>query len=294
MSDVAGPVAVVGTGTIGAAWAALFLSRGLVVHASAPGEGAHGRLAASLLARGCAQDDVDARLRWYDDAAEAVAGTVFVQESAPEVPELKAAILSRIDAEAPPSTVIASSSSGLTPTSMQQACALHPERLLVGHPFHPADVVPLVEVVGGAATAAWAVERAMSFYAGLGKRPVHVRAELPGHVVNRLQAALWREAYSLVQQGVVTVADVDAAITQGPGLRWAVVGPFAGQHLSGGPGGIAHTLEHLGPPNVERWGTLGQPTWGPELGATLERLERAWIDSGFTLDRQALLGMARG
>ncbi|MFN8169787.1 MAG: 3-hydroxyacyl-CoA dehydrogenase family protein [Candidatus Nanopelagicales bacterium] len=132
----------------------------------------------------------------------------------------------------------------------------------------------LVEVVGGEATAAWAVDRAMSFYASLGKRPVHVRAELPGHVVNRLQAALWREAYSLVQQGVVTVADVDAAITQGPGLRWAVVGPFAGQHLSGGPGGIAHTLAHLGPPMVEWWGTLGQPEWGDELiGTVVEQMD---------------------
>jgi 3-hydroxyacyl-CoA dehydrogenase len=286
MSDVAGPVAVVGTGTIGAAWAALFLSRGLVVHASDPGEGADDRLVASLLARGCAQDDIDARLRWYDDAAEAVAGTVFVQESAPEVPELKARILSVIDGAAPPSTVIASSSSGLTPTSMQQACARHPERLIVGHPFHPADVVPLVEVVGGAATALWALESAMSFYAGLGKRPVHVRAELPGHVVNRLQAALWREAYSLVQQGVVTVADVDAAITQGPGLRWAVVGPFAGQHLSGGPGGIAHTLEHLGPPMVEWWGALGQPTWGPELVAAVVEQMDAELD-GLSSERLA-------
>jgi 3-hydroxyacyl-CoA dehydrogenase len=283
---VTGPVAVVGTGTIGAAWASLLLTQGHVVHAHDPGDGAHARLVEALASRGLSAERLAGRLEWFDDLAGAVAEAVFVQESGPEVSELKAAIIERIDAAAPASTVIASSSSGLTPTSMQAACKRHPERLLVGHPFHPADVVPLVEVVGGVATAAWAVERAMGFYALLGKRPVHVRAELPGHVVNRLQAALWREAYSLVQRGVVTVADVDAAITQGPGLRWAVVGPFAGQHLSGGPGGIAHTLAHLGPPMVEWWGTLGQPEWGDELIGTVVEQMDAELD-GLTTERLA-------
>jgi 3-hydroxyacyl-CoA dehydrogenase len=207
------------------------------------------------------------RLRWSDDVAGAVADAEFVQESGPERVDLKQALVAEIDVHAPARAVIASSSSGLRPTTIQEACAHHPERVLVGHPFHPAHLIPLVEVVGGEETSAQAVVDAMAFYHGVGKRPVHVRQELAGHLVNRLQAALWREAYSLVARGAATVADVDAAITNGPGLRWAVVGPFAGQHLSGGAGGIAHNLEHLGPPMVAWWEDLTTPEWTPELTA---------------------------
>lgn len=265
-------VAVVGTGVIGAAWAALFLSRGYVVSAHDPAPGARDALIASVtaswpaLAALGAEEEVPAdRIAWSDDVAGAVRGAAFVQESGPEALDLKRRLIAEIDEHAPERTVIASSSSGLRPSEFQAACAHHPERVLAGHPFHPAHLIPLVEVVGGGRTAPEAVAAAMAFYAGIGKRPIHVRQELPGHVVNRLQAALWREAYSLVGRGVVTVAEVDAAITSGPGLRWAVVGPFAGQHLSGGLGGIAHTLEHLGPPMVAWWDELGHPAWTPEL-----------------------------
>jgi len=267
-------VAVVGTGVIGASWAALFLAKGLVVHAYDPAPGAHDRLLAvvdeawpALAGSGAVAEPPLEQLHWYDDVAECVSGTGFVQESGPERGETKQELVRAIDAAAPASTVVASSSSGLRPTAIQAACASHPERVLVGHPFHPAHLVPLVEVVPGAATSAHAVADAMAFYGGLGKRPIHVRQELDGHVVNRLQAALWREAYSLVDRGVVTVADVDAAITSGPGLRWAAVGPFAGQHLSGGDGGIAHTLAHLGPPMAAWWADLGDPELTAELVA---------------------------
>lgn len=265
-------VAVVGTGVIGGAWATLFLSRGYVVRAHDPGAGAHSRLVEivtgswpSLVALGADEGAPLDRLEWCDDLADAVSDVEFVQESGPEVLELKQQLVSAIDALAPPGVVIASSSSGLRPTDVQATCAHDPGRVLVGHPFHPAHLIPLVEVVGGAQTSAVSIDRALEFYAAAGKRPIHVRQELAGHVVNRLQAALWREAYSLVDSGVVTVAEVDAAITDGPGLRWAVVGPFAGQHLSGGPGGIAHTLEHLGPPMVAWWEELGQAEWTPDL-----------------------------
>jgi len=163
--------------------------------------------------------------------------------------------------------VVASSSSGLRPTVITAACARHPERVLIGHPFHPAHLIPLVEVVGGEQTSEASVDDAMAFYAAAGKRPVHVRIELDGHLVNRLQAALWREAYDLVARGAASVADIDAAITNGPGLRWAAVGPFAGQHLSGGDGGIAHNLEHLGPPMAAWWDDMRTPAWTPELVA---------------------------
>ena len=267
-------VAVVGTGVIGAAWCALFLSRGCTVRAHDPASGAHDRLVASLRAAWPALVGLGAepeiplhRLHWSDDVAGAVRDAELVQENGPERADLKAALVAEIDAHAPADAVIASSSSGLRPTQIQAACARHPERVLVGHPFHPAHLIPLVEVVGGERTSERAIADAMAFYVSVGKRPVHVRQELDGHLANRLQAALWREAYSLVARGAATVADVDAAITNGPGLRWAVVGPFAGQHLSGGAGGIAHNLEHLGPPMVAWWADLTTPAWTPELTA---------------------------
>ena len=265
-------VAVIGTGVIGAAWCALFLARGCAVRAHDPAPGAHERLVHSLRAAWPALVELGAdadppldRLHWSEDVADAVSDAAMVQESGPERVDLKQALVAEIDVHAPARTVIASSSSGLRPTMIQATCAHHPERVLVGHPFHPAHLIPLVEVVAGEQTSARTVADAMAFYTNIGKRPVHVRQELDGHLVNRLQAALWREAYSLVARGAATVADIDAAITNGPGLRWAVAGPFAGQHLSGGEGGIAHTLEHLGPPMVAWWDDLTTPAWTPEL-----------------------------
>jgi 3-hydroxyacyl-CoA dehydrogenase len=155
------------------------------------------------------------------------------------------------------------------PSAFQDACAGHPERVVVTHPFNPPHLVPLVEVVGGRQTSPAAVQSALAVMRHLGKRPIHLHRETPGHVANRLQAALWREAYHLVGEGVVSVADVDTAISAGPGLRWALLGPFATQHVSGGPGGLEHVLEHLGPPMLEWWDDLGSPELTPELVATL-------------------------
>ncbi len=270
------PVAVIGTGTIGAGWAALFLAHGYDVHAHDPTSGAERRLRADVtsawpaltrltLAEGADPD----RLAFHADPAAAVDGTQFVQESAPEDPALKAPLLRALDDAAPADTVIASSSSGLMPTTLQGMCERHPERILVGHPFHPAALVPLVEVVPGVATTNAVVQAAVAFYTSVGKRPIVVRQEVPGHVTNRLQAALWREAYSLVERGVASVSDIDAAISNGPGLRWALIGPLVGQHLSGGPGGMAHTLRHLGPPAQAWMDDLGAPQLTAELAALL-------------------------
>lgn len=251
-------VAVVGTGVIGASWTTLFLEYGHEVVATDPAPGAEARLRAAVPAH-------QERLSFTPDPAEAVADAGFVQENGPERPELKDEVFAVLDAAAPPGTVLASSSSGLLPSRIQRACAAHPERVLVGHPFNPPHLIPLVEVVPGERTAEAAVEEAMAFYRTLGRRPIRLRQELPGHVANRLQAALWREAYSLVERGAASVADIDAAIAHGPGLRWALLGPFLNQHLSGGPGGIAHVLEHLGPPMEEWWADLGAPRLTPEL-----------------------------
>lgn len=269
-------VAVVGTGVIGASWAAHFLGRGLDVIATDPAPGAEERLRADIAAHwptitrlGLVDGASADRLRFTTDVAGAAAAADFVQENGPERPEVKEALFAILDAAARPDVVLASSSSGLLPSAIARGAVAHPERVLVGHPFHPPHLIPLVEVVPGERTGDAAVDRAMAFYTDVGKRPIRLRHELPGHVANRLQAALWREAYSLVDRGIATVADIDTAISQGPGLRWAVLGPFANQHLSGGAGGIAHVLEHLGPPTEAWWRDLGDPKLTPELVAKL-------------------------
>ncbi len=269
-------VAVIGTGVIGASWAAQFLAAGLDVTASDPAPGAEDRLVDSIEAHwpvlerlGLAPGASQERLRFFSDPALAVSEADFVQENGPERIDVKHEVFAVLDAAAPAEAVIASSSSGLSASAMQNACAGHPERVVVGHPFNPPHLVPLVEVVAGSQTSEDAVELAMAFYARIGKKPIRVRKELPGHVTNRLQAALWREAYWLVEQGAATVADIDVAISSGPGLRWALLGPFVTQHLSGGDAGLAHVLEHLGPPMVEWWETFETPAWTDELKAML-------------------------
>jgi carnitine 3-dehydrogenase len=267
-------VATVGTGVIGASWTSYFLARGLDVVATDPDPGAEDRLRADVEAHwpalerlGLADGASPGRLAFTADVEEAVARAEFVQESGPEREAVKQPLFAALDAATGPEVVLASSSSGLLPTTIQAPCERHPERVVVGHPFHPAHLVPLVEVVGGERTDEAAIGRAIAFYEHVGKRPIRLRAELPGHLANRLQAALWREAYSLVDRGVATVADIDTAIAHGPGLRWALLGPFVLQHLSGGPAGLAHTLEHLGPPMEDWWQAMTTPALTPELTA---------------------------
>jgi carnitine 3-dehydrogenase len=266
-------VAVVGTGVIGASWAAHFLAHGLDVVATDPSPGAEQRLRSDVAAiwptLTPAAGGSPERLAFTPDPAEAVADADFVQENGPEREDVKHQLFAVLDAAARPEVVLASSSSGMLPSVIARGCPRHPERVVIGHPFNPPHLIPLVEVVPGEKTSEQAVEAALTFYTAVGKKPIRLRQELPGHVANRLQAALWQEAYSLVERGVATVADIDTAIAQGPGLRWAVLGPFANQHLSGGPGGIAHVLEHLGPPTERWWRDLGQVTLTPELIAKL-------------------------
>ena len=265
-------VAVIGTGVIGASWVAQFLAAGLDVVATDPQPDAAARLRSTVSAHwpvleriGLAAGASIDRVTFVDNAAHAVEHADFVQENGPEREDVKAALFEVLDEASRPDVVIASSSSGLPPSTIQAGCRLHPERVLVGHPFNPPHLVPLVEVVGGIATTEAAIETAMAFYAAIGKRPVRVRKELPGHITNRMQAALWREAYWLVEQGAATVADIDTAISSGPGLRWALLGPFVTQALSGGEGGLAHVLEHLGPPMVEWWHTFETPVLSDSL-----------------------------
>ena len=266
-------IGVVGTGVIGASWAAHFLAHGHDVVATDPAPGAEDRLRADVAAHWPVLQPVEGaspeRLRFTTDPAEAVAAADFVQENGPEREDVKHALYAVLDEAARPEVVLASSSSGMLPSVIARGCPQHPERVVIGHPFNPPHLIPLVEVVPGEKTSEATVERALAFYAAVGKKPIRLHQEVPGHVANRLQAALWQEAYSLVERGVATVADIDAAIANGPGLRWAVLGPFLNQHLSGGPGGIARILEHLGPPTQEWWRDLGRVTLSPELNAKL-------------------------
>jgi 3-hydroxyacyl-CoA dehydrogenase len=193
-----------------------------------------------------------------------VQGADFIQENGPEVLAAKRALLQAVTAAARPEAIIASSTSGFTMSALQEGCT-HPERCVIGHPFNPPHLMPLVEVVGGKATSAAVVDRAVAFYASLGKRAIRLNREVPGHVANRLQAALWREAVHLVAEGVASVADVDAAVTAGPGARWALMGPNLILHLGGGAGGIHHFMDHLSGPFTTWWKDLGNPELTPEL-----------------------------
>ena len=258
-------VAVIGAGTIGASWTAYFLSRGLEVIASDPSPGAPGLIRRTIDAAwpvlqrlGAVPGADPARWRFEVDPVKAVEGAGFVQESAPERYDVKKALLPAISAVLPAEVVIASSSSGLLGSRLREGCT-HPGRVLVGHPFNPPHLIPLVEVVSGPGADPAAVARALGFYRAIGKHAIEIRKEVPGHLANRLQAALWREAVHLVAEGVASVADVDAAISEGPGLRWALMGPHATFHLAGGEGGMAHFLHHLLPAMETWWADLGTP-----------------------------------
>ncbi|GGP44493.1 3-hydroxyacyl-CoA dehydrogenase NAD-binding domain-containing protein [Streptomyces sindenensis] len=258
-------VACVGAGVIGGGWAAHFLARGYDVTAWDPSPDAavrlHRLIAAAWpaleqlgLADGASQD----RLTVTATLEEAVAEAQFVQESAPEKLGLKRDLLARLDAAAPAGTVIASSTSGYPMTDMQTQAA-DPGRLVVGHPFNPPYLIPLVEVVGGERTDPAAVEWASRFYEVAGKSVITMDREVPGFIANRLQEALWREALHMVANGEATVAEIDASITEGPGLRWAVMGPMLTFALAGGEGGMAHMLDHFGPSLKSPWTRLEAP-----------------------------------
>jgi carnitine 3-dehydrogenase len=265
-------IGVIGAGTIGASWAAYFLSRGFSVTASDPApngeEFVKGYVATawpSLTRLGLAPGASPDRLRFERDPIAAVNGAEFVQESSPEREDMKVDLFERLDRALPPEVILASSSSGILISKIAARC-LHPERCIIGHPFNPPHMIPLVEVVGGERTAPAIIEQALAFYREIGKRPIHIRKEVPGHLVNRLQAALWREAIHLVAEGVASVADVDAGIAYGPGLRWAIMGPHLTFHLAGGVGGMTHFMPHLGVTLArDWWPALGNPELTPAV-----------------------------
>jgi 3-hydroxyacyl-CoA dehydrogenase len=259
-------IAIVGTGVIGASWAAEFLARGFDVVATDPAPNAEANLRKyidaawpALTTMGLSKKASRERLSFTADMKKALSDADLVQENGPERPDFKIKLFADMDAATPPDSIIASSSSGITMSVMQSACQ-HPERCVIGHPFNPPHLIPLVEVVGGSKTSPETVRRAMEFYASIGKKPIHLRKEVVGHVANRLQAALYREVVYLIEQGVLNVADSDTAVCWGPGLRWGVMGPNLLFHLGGGEGGIQHFMEHLAGPMASWWKDLGTLT----------------------------------
>jgi 3-hydroxyacyl-CoA dehydrogenase len=265
-------VAIIGTGVIGASWAAQFLAKGLDVVATDIAPNAEEALKRfvdaawpALERLGLTAGASRSRLSFTHDMAEAVKGADLVQENGPERLDFKQQLYGQLDLLLPPQVIIASSSSGLTMSAIQEGCPNHPERCVIAHPFNPPHLVPLVEIVGGKKTSEETIQRAAAFYTALGKQTVRLHKEVPGHVANRLQAALAREVYHLVGEGVVTVADVDAALSWGPGLRWGIMGQVALNHLGGGEGGMEHFLAQFTGPLTAWWKTLGSPELTPEL-----------------------------
>jgi 3-hydroxyacyl-CoA dehydrogenase len=265
-------VAIIGTGVIGASWAALFLAKGLDVVATDIAPNAEASLRRfvdaawpALERLGLAPGASPLRLVFTPVLPEAVKGVDLVQENGPERIDFKKQLYGQLDELLGSDVIIASSSSGLTMSEIQSGCPFHPERCVIAHPFNPPHLIPLVEIVGGAKTSEETIRRASEFYTTLGKRTVRLHKEVPGHVANRLQAALAREVYHLVGEGVVSVADVDSALCWGPGLRWGIMGQVLLNHLGGGQGGMEHFLEQFTGPLTAWWKVLGSPQLTPEL-----------------------------
>jgi 3-hydroxyacyl-CoA dehydrogenase len=297
-------IAIVGTGVIGASWAAHYLARGFDVVATDPAPNAEANLRKyvndawpALVTIGLSPGASRERLSFTTNMPEALSKADFVQENGPERKDFKIKLFADMDAAAPPDSIIASSSSGITPSVMQSACK-RPERILVGHPFNPPHIIPLVEIVSGAKTSPAAIEQAMRFYASIGKKPIRLRKEIPGHVANRLQLALYKEVLYLIQQDVLSVTDVDDAVSWGPGLRWGVMGPNLQFHLAGGAGGIKHFMEGVFTGLLPVLDSLGTPQITPELkqkvsDGVLEEAGKRSVEQLANGENEQLLGLLR-
>jgi 3-hydroxyacyl-CoA dehydrogenase len=279
-------IAIIGTGVIGASWSALFLAKGLEVVATDVAPDAETSLRRFVNAAwpalerlGLAPGASQSRLTFTRDLPTAVAGADLIQENGPERIDFKKKLYGQLDELLPPDVIIASSSSGLTMSEIQSGAASHPERCVIAHPFNPPHLIPLVEIVGGAKTSEATIRRAAEFYTSIGQRTVRLNKEMPGHVANRLQAALAREVYHLVSEGVVSAADVDTALCWGPGLRWGVMGNMMLNHLGGGPGGIEHFFQQFAGPMTAWWKVLGSPVLTPEVQKTLTDSVHAEVGS---------------
>src|SRR5215471_4688733 len=265
-------IAIIGTGVIGASWTALFLAKGLQVVATDIAPNAEAALRKfvetawpALKRLGLSSGASQSNLKFTAALAQAVGEVDLVQENGPERIEFKQKLYGQLDELLAPDVIVASSSSGLKMSDIQLGAKSHPERCVIAHPFNPPHLIPLTEIVGGAKTSEATIQRAEEFYTSIGQRTVRVKKEMPGHVANRLQSALMREVYYLVAEDVVSAADVDTALSWGPGLRWGVMGGMMLNHLGGGAGGIEHFLQQFTGPMAAWWKTLGNPVLTPEV-----------------------------
>ncbi|WP_420405560.1 3-hydroxyacyl-CoA dehydrogenase NAD-binding domain-containing protein [Nisaea sp.] len=271
-----GRIGILGGGTIGASWSAYFLAKGYDVTAWDPGPDAETKLRAfvdnawpQLTELGLGAGADRSRLSFVTAPEVAVAGADFIQESAPERLDIKRELYQKIDGALGANAIFASSTSGLVMSEMQQGLKSAP-RMVIGHPFNPPHLIPLVEVVAGKKTDPAAADWAMEFYRHVGKHPIRLKKELKGHLANRLQAALWREAVMAVKEDVASIEDIDAAMSQGPGLRLALMGPHMIFSLAGGKGGMGHFYDHIGPAMEAWWETMQEtPALDAELRAAL-------------------------
>jgi len=289
-------VSIVGAGTIGASWATLFITKGYQVKMyDAFPEACPKALvlieknlsflqSKEVLSKTESKEAFD-RLQVNDNLSDALLDADYVQESVAENYDIKKKLFSEMDNLTPVDTILASSSSGLLISEIQKA-TIHPERCLLAHPFNPPHLIPLVELVGGEKTSEVVVQRTKSWMEKLGKVPVVLNKEVPGHLANRLAAAVWREAIDLVVDGVASVEDVDKALSAGPGIRWALMGQHLIFHLGGGPGGLERFIDTLGHSvfhplwqELKTWDTI-TPDMKEKLvaGVIQEQGERSWGD----------------
>ena len=286
-ADRIGHVAVVGAGLIGSGWVAAYAASGRSVAVYDPAPDAAEKVRAHV--ERCLKDlsqlgheAAPGALSFHTDLAEAVAGADFVQENAPERPEMKAALFAELDRLLPPDVIVASSTSSLPISELAASCPVG-ARFVLGHPFNPVHLMPLVELGGGERTDPAAIDTAQALYVSMRKEPVRLNQEIFGHIANRLTSAMFREAVSLVASGAASVEDVDKAIRYGPALKWAIQGQFTTFPTSGGEGGLANFLEQFSPGIMKRWSTMKTPDlMDPALRAKLAE-QIAQANSGRTV-----------
>lgn len=292
-------VTCIGAGPIGAGWSAYFLAKGFNVVSYIHSRDEEASLRSlvndawtSLTKLGLAEGADLAKLVVTSDLVVATKDAEFIQESAPESLPLKQALFKTLGDIVPPNVVIASSTSGLSMTDIQMQCATA-ERTVVGHPFNPPYLLPLVEVVGGKHTAPATIQWAARFYTAAGKAPLVLKREIPGFIATRLQEAIWREALHMIVNDEASVEDIDFAVVNGPGPRWAMMGPCLTYHIGGGEGGMEYCLEQFGPAFKLPWSRLDAPELTSELAKLLiEGSARLAGDRDYsTLNRQRDAGL---
>ena len=291
--------AVLGAGVIGASWTALFLASGRSVAVYDPSPQVESTIKATvekswpvLEQLGLTENGNPDNLSFHKQAGDAVGDALFIQENVPEQLDIKHALYRDIEAELHSDAVIASSASGLTLSEMQ-AGFNNPAPLVLGHPFNPPHLIPLVEVMGNDKTGSGVVEKAEAFYKAVGKVTIRVNKEVPGHVANRLQAAVWREAIHMMNSGVASVEDIDTAMWAGPGLRWAVMGPTMLFHLGAGDGGLKEFCERYSVSFNRWWDDLGElhlnPAIAEQLVAGVEQETKGASGTELSAQRDAML-----